>query len=67
MADQKKQIFIFHIPFSGYSRGFDVVEIEAANEEEARELLSDYDYKVLERETVRDDTESLTDEANLVT
>ena len=41
--------------WAGHSRGHDVWEIEAANEEEAKEIY--YEGKQVEHVTVRDDTE----------
>lgn len=45
------------IPFSGYSRGYKIVEVDATTLEAAAELLEDYNYKVLETVVTRDDRE----------
>jgi len=47
--------FRVEIDWSGYSRGVAAYEVEAENEEEARDLW--YDGKQLYHETHRDDTE----------
>lgn len=61
-----RKVFLFKVPYSGYSRGYDVYEIVADNEGEALALLRDGEYgEMLERVTVRDDTETEWDEAEL--
>ena len=47
--------YIVKTNWSGYARGVAEWEIEADNEEEAREMY--YEGNLLERLTVRDDTE----------
>jgi hypothetical protein len=42
--------------WAGYSRGYAVYEVEAENEEAAKSLW--YEGLEIERETIRDDTES---------
>lgn len=54
------------IPFSGYSRGYKIVEVDATTLEEAMELLEDYSYTVLETVTVRDDREHSPEDATVV-
>lgn len=54
------------LPFSGYSRGYKIVEVDANTLEAAMELLEDYDYKVLETVTVRDDREHSPEDATVV-
>lgn len=61
-----RKTFVFNVPYSGYSRGYDVYEIVADNEGEALALLRDGVYgEKVERVVVRDDTETEWDEAEL--
>ena len=58
--------FLFKVPFSVYSRGYDVFEITANNEEEALALIKDGEYwDKLECIETRDDTEHEWDEVKL--
>ena len=43
--------------WSGYSRGFDIVIVEADSESEAQELIEDYEGEVVSRTVIREDTE----------
>ena len=48
--------FKVQVEWSGYSRGYSIYEVEAENEDHAKEIY--YEGKKIEHETVRDDTES---------
>ncbi|MBG23740.1 MAG: hypothetical protein CMF22_10495 [Idiomarinaceae bacterium] len=48
--------YVVYVDWEGYSRGVAAYEIEAENEEEARELY--LEGKLLHSDVVRDDTES---------
>ena len=54
------------LPFSGYSRGYKIVEVDANTLEEAKELLEDYSYTVLKTVIVRDDREHSPEDATVI-
>jgi hypothetical protein len=54
--------FKVQVEWSGYSRGYSVYEVEAESEEQAKEMY--YEGNRIEREVVRDDTE--TAEVNII-
>lgn len=61
-----QKTFVFKVPFSGYSRGYDVFEVSASTEEEALDLIKSGKYwDKLERVETRDDTENEWDGAEL--
>ena len=43
--------------WSGYSRGYDIVIVEADSESEAQELIEDREGEVISRNVLRDDLE----------
>lgn len=62
-----QKTFVFKVPFSGYSRGYDVFEVPASTEEEALDLIKSGEYwDKLERVETRDDTDNDWDEAELI-
>lgn len=66
MTEQRKEVFLFQAPQSGYSRGYAILRVEASSEKEALKLIEDYEYEVVEYNIIRDDREILTDEAELM-
>lgn len=54
------------IEWSGYSRGYMTVEVEAESPEEALELVHSYEWDTeVDRGVVRDDTEKHTDDVSI--
>lgn len=52
------------LPFSGYSRGYEVIEVDSDTLEGAMELLEDYQYTVIDTVVIRDDRERAPEDAS---
>jgi len=53
------------LEWSGYSRGYKIVEVEADNKEGAVEAVEAYNWNEISRHVIRDDTETHTSDVTI--